>query len=225
MPTLVSDIIADVIIELSQVPGVATQIYASPRIQQHIQDASILMMDEMWWPDLMQWFNNVAPDGVSGRLTSDLVSTIPNHTVRRYQDIEAVYPATMNKPLRELPPRFNPFTLSGSSPLYMTPDASFSLRPFKVWPITAADPIVVHARCYPIIPISTSDVVMLDRLLITYLAAYTFSEDDGTNPGAIAKFKGMFEKRLEQVKASWNNNSMQLDPRFPTTETQWTERE
>lgn len=224
MSCLVSDIVADVITELSQVAGVSTQVYASPRIQQHLQDATILMMDEMWWPELMQFYQ-VVPDGVTGRITTDLVSALKNHKVSRYQDIEGVFPIALNKPLMTLPPRFNPFTLSGTNSVYITPDATYPLRPFSVWPTTAADQLAVHARAYPIIPMSTTDTVYLDRLLLTYLAAYMFAEDDGTNPGQIAKFKAMFEKRLEQVKASWQQQSIQLDPRFPTTEYEWSERE
>jgi hypothetical protein len=224
MTALVSAITADVITELSQVPGVSTQIYAAPRIQQHIQDACILMMDEMWWPDLMQIYPTVTPNGADGRLTADLVSTLKNHTVSRFQDIEAVYPIARNTPLRILPPRFNPMTLSGSNSVYISPDAKFPLRPFLVWPVTSIDALVVNARAYPVLPISSTDTVYLDRLLITYLATYMFAEDDGTNPGAISKFKGMFEKRLQQAKAAWNQHPIQLDPRFPSTQDQWTER-
>jgi hypothetical protein len=222
--TLVSDIMGDVITELSMVSGVSVQTYASPRIQQHTQDALIMLMDEMWWPQLMQFYN-VVPDGATGRITTDLVSTLANHSVSRFQDIEGVYPVALNKPLMILPPRFNPFTLSGSSSVYITPDATNPLRPFAVWPVTAADTLVVHARAYPAIPISTTDTVYLDRLLVTYMAAYMYTEDDGTNPGQIAKFKAMFEKRLQQVTASWQQTSIQLDPRYPTTEYEWSERE
>ena len=51
MPVVVNDIVKAVINELSQVPGVATQIYAAGRIQQHVQDALLLELEDMWWPD------------------------------------------------------------------------------------------------------------------------------------------------------------------------------
>jgi hypothetical protein len=53
MPVVVSNIVSSVINLLSQVPGIATQIYASNRIQQHVQDAFLLELEEMWWPDYM----------------------------------------------------------------------------------------------------------------------------------------------------------------------------
>lgn len=223
MPCLVSEIITDVIIELSQVPGVSTQIYATTRISQHVQDAIIFMMDAMWWPDLMKFYP-VTLDGVTGEITSDLLCGLRNHAISRYQDIEAVYRAGSNHPLAELPPRTNPYNLSGSSAMYLTPNPATPLRPFTVWPLTAAENLVVHARAYPIIPISTTDTVYLDRLMITYMAANFFAEDDGTNPGQIAKFAGKFEKRLEQVKAAWGQHSIALDPRFNNNEDLWTER-
>lgn len=224
--TLVSDIVNDVITELSQVPGVSTQVYATPRIQQHLQDATILMMDEAWWPQLRQFFYNVTPDGVTGRLTADLtVSGLNNHTIYRFQDIEKVFPSTQNKTLRRLPTNRNPATLSGLVSVYITPDATSLHRPFAVFPVTATETMTVIARAYPTIPMSSTDTVYLDRLLMTYLAAYMYAEDDGTNPGAIAKFKGLFEKRLMQVKASWDEHGIALDPRFATTEYEWSERE
>ena len=47
---VVGDVVNDVITELSQVPGIATQLYASGRIRQHVQDAIQLEVNEMWWP-------------------------------------------------------------------------------------------------------------------------------------------------------------------------------
>jgi hypothetical protein len=226
MSCLVSDICNDVITELSQVSGVNTQIYGTPRIQQLLQDAIILMMDENWWPSHRQYFYNIAPDGATGRITSDLVvSGLVNHSISRFQDLEAVFPSTLNRPLRQLPPRFNPATLTGSSSIYLVPDFTFPLRPFAVLPVTSADLLTVIARAYPAIPIGLTDTVYLDRLMLTYLTAYMYEEDDATNPGAIAKFKNLFEKRLSQVKASWSEHSIPLDPRFATTEYEWSERE
>src|SRR3954469_20758725 len=101
MAALVSDIVNAVINELSQVPGVATQIYASGRIQQHVQDALLLEMEEMWWPDYMAWIGPIALDGTTGSLTADLVG--PLATIKEYRDLAAVFPSSSNRKLRELP--------------------------------------------------------------------------------------------------------------------------
>ena len=49
---VVQDVVKAAITELSQVPGLATQIYATPRLQQFVQDAFQLELEEMWWPGL-----------------------------------------------------------------------------------------------------------------------------------------------------------------------------
>lgn len=224
MACLVSDIVSDVILELSQVPGVSTQVYATPRIEQLLQDAAIMMMDEMWWPDMCHFYTAQA-DGVTGVLTTDLVSPLLNHKITRFQDIEAVYPATTNKRLKVFPPRYNPLTVSGSFSNFIIPDATQPLRPFAVLPITASDVLSIRARSYPQIPMSSTDTIYLDRLMMTYFTAYMYEEDDGTNPGAISKFKALFEKRLEQVKSAWAATSVALDPRFPDNVYEWSERE
>ena len=234
MSCLVSDIVSDVITELSMVAGVSTQIYASPKIQQHVQDALIMLVDAQWWPELMDFYpsptqnaagTTVVPDGVTGLLTADFVSPKKNHKLNRFQDIQWVRPASTNIPLKILPPNYNPYLLAGTSALYMSPDTTYALRPFMIWPQSSADTLVVRARSYPIIPISSTDTVYLDRLMLTYCACWMYSTDDGTNPGQIAKYEGLFEKRLTQVVNSWQEQSVQLDPRFPANEYAWTERE
>jgi len=101
MPTLVSNIVNAVINELSQVPGIATQIYSAGRIQQHVQDALLLELEEMWWPDYMTYIGPIPLDGTTGSLTQDLVG--PLATITEYRDIAAVYPENSNRKLRELP--------------------------------------------------------------------------------------------------------------------------
>lgn len=225
MVCLVSDVVNSVINEMSMVPGTSTQTYATPRITQHVEDAYVMLIDQQFWPELMDWYQPVTPDGVTGIITSDLVSPKKNHEITRFQDLEFVFPQESNRPLKILPPRFNPQTLAGSNSVYVDPDSTNTLRPFKVWPLTAADILVIRARSYPILPISSTDTVYLDKLLLTYMACWFYASDDGTNPGQIEKFQTLFEKRLTQVTASWNQAAVQLDPRFPTTEYEWTERE
>src|SRR4249920_2132454 len=105
MPVIVQDIVNAVINELSQVPGVATQIYASGRILQHVQDALLLELEEMWWPDYMTYIGPIPLDGITGSLTQDLVG--PLATITEYRHIAAVFPADRNRKLRELPQSIN----------------------------------------------------------------------------------------------------------------------
>lgn len=221
----ISDIIEEVIIELAQVPGLNTQVYAAPRIRQFIQSASIMITDDHWWPQLRKYFYNVATDPLTGKLVADLTADLANHEIISYQDIEAVFPTGSNKQLRAMPSNQNPALLvnNTTNAFYIMPDMTIEKRPFKVIPVSATDTLTVIARQRPIIPSGDDDYTYLDRLMLTYAAAYMYAEDDGTNPGAIAKLKGLFETRRDQVLANWQEHSVPLDGRWGMSEYEWME--
>src|SRR5580765_1297703 len=158
MPAVVRDIVNAVINELSQVPGVATQIYASGRILQHVQDALLLEIEEMWWPDYMTYIGPIALDGTTGTLTAALVG--PLATIREYRDVAAVYPSNSNRKLRELPQSINPFALtSGMASWFIAPDYTTTGKPFKVFPPDSTGSVVVWARQRPVLPLGIDDTV------------------------------------------------------------------
>lgn len=214
----VGDVIGDVITELSQVPGVATQLYASGRIRQFIQDAIALEQDEMWWPQLM-YYQLVPLDGVNGFLTQDLKG--PLSFVDDFTDIAAVYAEGSNRKISSLPSSINPFNLNGTGigPVFISPDATTLHRPFRVWPGTSTGSVVVWARQSASTPVSDSDTIHLDRLLITYDAAWMYCVDDGTVPAQVNKFQMLAQKRRKQMIAATVQMPMQLDPRFPADAT------
>ena len=211
---VVNDIVADVITELSQVPGVATQLYASGRITQHVQDAMQLELDEMWWPDLM-YYQRVPLDGTTGRLTQDLKG--PISFIDDYTDIAAAFPDGGNRKISELPPSINPFNLTSTafSPTFMSPDATIPHRPVMFWPQTTTGSVVLWARQSPTFPVNGNTPILLDRLLITYDACWMYCVDDGTVPAQVNKFQMLAVKRRKQVKANFSQHPLQLDPRFP----------
>ena len=214
MPAVVRDIVNAVITELSQVPGVATQIYASGRILQHVQDALLLEMEEMWWPDYMTWIGPIALDGTTGRLTADLVG--PLATIREYRDIAAVHPEGSNRKLRELPQSINPFAMtSGFGPWYMAPDYTVAARPFKVFPPNTSISVVVWARQRPVLPIDNTTIVYIDQLLLQYDACWMYAVDDGTIPAQVNKFQVLAQNRRRMIKAGYSQQPLELDPRFP----------
>jgi len=212
MSTPVDDIVADVITELSQVPGVATQMYSSDRIRQYVQDAWLLEIEAIWWPEYMMWFN-VALDGSTGSITTDL--TGPISSIDSYSDIQAAFPATSNKRLRELPPGLNPYTLTGGQAMYMSADASVPHRPLRVWPADATGNIAIRARQNEPIPFTSSSTVLLDRLLLMYDAAWMYAVDDGTVPQQVQKYQMLATKRRQQMIVGHNQQPLALDPRFP----------
>jgi hypothetical protein len=215
MPVIVQDIVNTVINELSQVPGVATQIYASGRILQHVQDAFLLEFEEMWWPDYMTYIGPVPLDGSHGMLTQDLVG--PLATITEYRDIAGVFPENSNRKLRELPQSINPLLLSsGRNSFYIAPDYTTPARPFKVYPASSSIGVLVWARQRPKLPLSLTDKLYLDQLLLQYDAAWMYCVDDGTIPAQVNKFQVLAQNRRRMIKASFGQHSLELDPRYPT---------
>ena len=210
--TRVDDIVADVITEISQVPGTSTQLYSAGRIKQYVQDALLMEMEAAWWPDYMMWFN-VALDGVNGFITTDL--TGPISSIDDYGDIQMAFPAGSNKRLRELPPTMNPYLLTAGGAHYMSADGSTPHRPLRVWPMTATGNIVIRARQNEPIPFVTDAVVRLDRLLLMYDACWMYTVDDGTVPQQVQKYQQLATKRRQQMIANLSLQPIQLDPRLP----------
>lgn len=214
MPALVGDIVNAVINELSQVPGIATQVYASGRILQHVQDALLLELEEMWWPDYMCFLGPIPLDGTTGSLTLDLVG--PLATITEYRDIAAVYREGSNRKLRELPQSINPLRLtSGLSSFYIAPDYTVPARPFKVYPPDSILGVVVWARQRPKLPLSNDDKVYIDQLLLQYDACWMYTVDDGTIPAQVNKFQVLAQNRRRMIKAGYAQHPIELDPRFP----------
>jgi hypothetical protein len=214
MPALVSDIVNAVINELSQVPGIATQVYASGRIQQHVQDALLLELEEMWWPDYMTYLGPIPLDGTTGSLTQDLIG--PLAKITEYHDIAAVFRDGTNRKLRELPQSINPLALtSGLSTYYIAPDYRVPGRPFIVYPPDSVFGVVVWARQRPRLPLDLTDTVYLDRLLLQYDACWMYAVDDGTIPAQVNKFQVLAQNRRRMIKAAFAQHPIELDPRYP----------
>ncbi|HEY4383136.1 MAG TPA: hypothetical protein VGN34_01490, partial [Ktedonobacteraceae bacterium] len=180
MPAIVQDIVNAVITELSQVPGVATQIYSAGRIQQYVQNAFLLEFEDEWWADYMT-YAEAGLDGITGHLTNDLVG--PLGPITEWRDIYCVWPKGRNRKLRELPQSMNPTSISGGTvAVYMAPDYTAAARPMMVYPITTTGSIVALARQRPELPLDLLDKVYIDALLLQYDAAWMYCVDDGTVP-------------------------------------------
>ena len=214
MPAIVSDIVNAVINELSQVPGVATQIYSAGRIQQHVQDALLLELEEMWWPDYMTYLGPIPLDGTTGSLTQDLIG--PLAAITEYRDIAAVFRGGSNRKLREMPQSVNPLTLtSGMASFYLAPDYTVPARPFKVWPPDSSISVVVWARQRPSLPLAIDARVFIDQLLLQYDACWMYCVDDGTIPAQVNKFQVLAQNRRRMIKAGFSQHPLELDPRYP----------
>ncbi len=219
---LVSEIIEEVQTQLSQVVGTSTNLYGTPRTLQHIQDAYLELIDEFGDRNLIE-YNNKTLNGTTGVITTDLVSALDNHEINRFEDILAVWLTDHNSPLPIVPPRINIRTIEDGDARYL--DANITaLRPFKCYPITATNTIVVMSRAHPELPLAEDSYVYIDRLLLVYRAAYLYAEDDATAPGQITKFEKATERRIRQLKASNNNQAILLDGRRGSIPTAWDTR-
>lgn len=220
--TTVGEVVNDVIRELSQVPGQATQIYSTPRMTQHVQDAVLMELEEIWWPHLI-FYQQTAVDPDTGIPVDDLGPSVGLPFVDDFTSIYAVWLEGAKKPLPSLPLGTNPFTLVGqSNRLYIGPSAAVPHRPLKVWP-PAANNIVVGLYKQPTLPMTLDDDILLDRLLITYDACWMYAVDDGTIPAQVNKFQTMAVNRRKQMIAATNQHASLLDDRVGTIPNQWME--
>lgn len=219
--TTIADVVSAVITELSQVPGIATQVYASPRIRQYVQDAIMLELDEVWYQPYMDFFTATL-NGVDGRLTSDLVGALG--AVDSYMNIARVWPHGSNRQLKELPKHVNPYTITSSALLWIASDQAIPNRPIRVWPNTSTDTLVLWCQQSPRYPIIDTDITLIDPLLLQYDAAWMYVTDDGTVPAQVDKFQKLAQKRRDQVHATFSNQSLPLDSRAYSGQTdQWWE--
>lgn len=213
--TLLSALIQKVVVRISQVPGTAVQVYAEDRIGDMIQHKFDVIFDELWWPQYTGWTSSTL-DGSTGVVTSDLSSLI-----KRFQDIRYIFFENENRPIPQLTSNINPYSTGSGRPRFFS-RSSNTQKVFQIWPNDATGTVRISYRTKPDDFIATSNVPMDDQVLILG-AAYDYLEDDGANPGAIAKFQQMFESRLRQLKELDANNPIQLDHRIDMVPQEWFE--
>lgn len=208
------NLVSRVITEVAQVPGVAVQQYSSERIRQHIQSAIFMELPEMWWPGYMiDQF--VALDGVTGTIVEPLQNE--RGACADWEDVMDVWPEDREQPIPRLNPRSNPrrYTTGGNMrfiiPNY-TQAAADEFRPFRVLPQDSVGNVRVRARFRPITPMSMTDKIYMDHLLLVYDACWMYCVDDGTVPGQVAKFEMLAQKRREQCRIMINDMPILLDP-------------
>jgi hypothetical protein len=207
----VNDVVKAAITELSQVPGLATQIYATPRLQQFVQNAVLLEVEEIWWPMLM-WHQSVPVDPATGLMTADLKG--PISTVDDYGAVASVFFGGTNKKIPELPQSINPFMLVSGPIRFIEADSSIEHRPVRVWPVGAADNIDIWARQTPPQPMALTDKVYLDPLLLLYDACWMYTVDDGTVPAQVNKYQVLASNRRKKMIAQYAQAPLALDTRY-----------
>ena len=214
--TTLTELTEKVIYRLSQVPGVATQVYAEDRIKDMIQRGFDTCFDELWWSDFVRW-TSATLDGATGTVTTDLSAL--SDPLTEWKHLRGVYYEDEQTPLPKLPNTFNPYALSGARPRYITPSGA-AASVVKVWPVTSTGDLRLVYRAHPG-TFGDDDEIPFDDAVLIYFACWDYMEDDGANPGSTAKFQSLFEQRLKSLKMSDNNQPIELDPRVTEYPTEW----
>ena len=209
MATL-AQLIARTADRLSMVSGTGVQIYAEDRIGEMIQHKHDILFDEAFWPQYCQWYTWTL-DGTLGIVTTDLTDIL-----KRYEDIHVIFNDNTNSALTKLSNlTTNPFELSGTQPIhyegFSVGSAYFTSRVFQIWPKAATGDIIVRVRTKPD-TFTVEDEVSFDDQALILGATWDYLEDDGTNPNATQKFQNLFESRVNQLKDTFNNSPISLDP-------------
>ena len=208
---VVQDIITAAITELSQVPGLSVQIYATPRLQQFVQSAVLLEVQEMWWPMLMM-YQQVAVDPATGLLAADLAG--PISSIDEYGSVAGVFQEGRHDKIPELPQSINPFALSGAGRIrFISADSTLPNRPFRVWPTGAAGTVTVWAQQVPPMPLTLTSIVYLDATLLLYDACWMYAVDDGTIPAQVNKYQVLAANRRKKMIAQYSQHPLALDTR------------
>lgn len=212
--TLIRDIVNQCIVELSQVPGVSTEVYSSDRLRQYVQDAFDLCWMEHKWEAYRSWWQGTI-NGSSGHLTADILPTTPTSGlgITNFNNIAIVWVRGSDVPIRDLPNRRNPFNYTGDVAVYKAADYTHANRPIKFFPITATNSVDMLVYQEPRKPFATTDYLYLDNMMLVYGACYLYSVDDAANPAQVSKFQAMFLKRMRQAIAYENDHILQLDDR------------
>lgn len=187
-----SDLITRVERELSQVPGLAVQTYAKDAIAQKIISTFELIYSDRNWKRFKTTEQRTL-DGVTGKVTT------PFTEITAFDDIVRVYPATTGVALTLLPTEYNPLIgFSGGLPRYYG-YSSAAGKLITVYPLNSSGDIIVLGQVHQAEDFVLSDTIPFDDLALVWGAAWQYAVDDATNPGAVAKFSGLFEARKKQL--------------------------
>lgn len=212
MATL-SELVQAAISRLSMVPGIGVQLYSEDRIAEMIWHKFVIVRDELWWDDFMDYA--VLTQDAAGRPTEPVTRTPPaipspsQIVINKYSDIQFAWSPSLRDPLREMPLRSNPMgMLKEGKTLWRTPDHDKVIRFAAFTP--GQQMLVRYKRHYE--RFSASTVVPMDDQVLLLGAVYDYLEDDGTNPGQTEKFRNMFNDRLKQLRTDENDRDIQLSP-------------
>lgn len=201
------------IIECSLISGTGVQKYAEPQMQQRIVDAFFLLFDEHFWDRFCTW-RQFTLDGVTG------LPTATESALAESRDIFGIWPGIGEERLPKLPITKQPYTLSGTTPVFVETVAANPF--FRIWPLASTGNVSMRYRVRPTTLRSNYNTeVPFDDLTVIYLAALMRLADDGANPTMIDKANTLYKNRHAQVLAQESTfdvsmNTVASNPLYPT---------
>jgi len=213
MAQTLSQLVQRTITRLSMVAGVSVQIYAEDRIAEMIQHKFIIVRDELWWDEMMEYVT--LTQDANGRPIENVVRELPlapvgdEIVINAFNDVQFTWRPGDRRPLRSMNRRWNPAgVLVAGRTQYAMSDAAKVIR---FVPFEAGKQMLVRYMTY-YGTFKPEDYVPMDDQLLILGAAYDYLEDDGTNPGQTEKFRNMFNDRLRQLKGAENDREIELSP-------------
>lgn len=212
-----NDLTQEVIVELSMVPGTATQRYADDRIARMVVRAYQILSRKMWWPHQTQWYSR-ALSGTDGLITTVLAEEI------EFRDIDSVYAGNNTRKLALLPQEWNPYVISGTSPRYVEAYNEVEGKPLRIWPLEATGNIRIRARSIePFTTLQADATIRFDDATLVNYVAWKIAEDDGASPAQAARLQLDFKACWDQLLSDTVAQPVELDPRYPYDTDQYQE--
>lgn len=187
-----SNLVQQVIQNLSMYPGTATQIYAEDRIANMIIRLFTTLFEERFWTDNTQWYEyNLS--GINGVVNENVSENITN-----FNDIECIRCDYDTKnSLQKMHSNIIPQTVTGCVPKYYI-NTNIANKIFAVVPFSATGKVYVRARTRPT-EFLPDTIIPFDSVALVMGVCYEYCIDDDNNNNATMKFKELFEKRINQL--------------------------
>jgi hypothetical protein len=181
--------------------------YSPELIVSYLNRAYEHIKDEQEWGELTQWYQRTL-DGATGRVTVALPCT-------DWKKIIRVYHESLVTPLPVLSSYANPLAstlLLGYRPIPRGDDLTGDTRYLLLfYPLTLEGDVLFNIELT--LDWTDMDMVLpIDWWLHVDHASWQYALDDGTNPGQVSKYEGLFNKRMSQVKSKENSRPVLLQP-------------
>lgn len=193
-----TDIVQEVITELSMYRGTGTQKYAEDRIANKIVRNFDDIIDQRFWSFNTKWheFNLVGENGYVAENVSNII--------KDFNDIETISSDINPRyALKRLHDSTNPYKVQSTYPLYYhysdNPDKIFQIVPYN-----CTGKIYVRAKTRPV-KFYPDTIVPFDANYLVYKTCYDYCCDDGNSDLQVQKYQQLFTERLSQIMRMHND--------------------